>query len=100
MSTSEKYNETLSAYNKQLLTYDQQHDRYEPIITVINYGVGQAKGHLIQDRLCLDAETESCVDDYSLLSVYETKDLSNLKASGIIGLAPGNFHDSSPMFLQ
>lgn len=80
---SEMYNETDSAFYKEFPNTQEN--------TVnLTYGIGEAKGKLVKDRVCLDEEATLCDDDYDLLAVYRTSSLSNLRTSGIVGMAPAN----------
>lgn len=55
----------------------------------------------MHDRVCLDAAAKVCDNTYRVLGVYKADALSNLKASGIVGLAPVNSKGSSyPLFME
>ena len=54
----------------------------------LQYGKGKVLGHPATDRMCFSKESNHCVDDMSFLTVVNSADLSALRGSGLIGLAP------------
>lgn len=68
----------------------------------IKYGQGEIKGTIFKDRVCLDADANRCVTDYAVLGATWAKDLSNVKASGLVGMSPKNFESKadSPLFID
>ena len=65
----------------------------------INYGIGAAEGRLISDRVCIDSSATHCVNDYKILAVYSTTSLQNVRASGLVGMAPSNQKGAAPIFM-
>lgn len=56
---------------------------------------------LQQDRVCLDPAGKTCDKTYPILAVNQTENLSNVKASGIVGMAPKNVRgDFYPLFMN
>ena len=58
------------------------------------------KGNLIQDRVCLDKQSQKCVDDYKMLGVFQTRQLNNLKAGGLVGMGPSAADYRIPLFMD
>jgi len=55
---------------------------------MLAYGKGAIMGHPSQDRACFSSDEDHCVHNLSFLTVVKAADLSSLKGSGLIGLAP------------
>ena len=75
---------------------------------VIQYGRGTVMGHPSTDRLCFTQGEDHCVHNISFLTVVKAADLSALKGSGLVGLAPSPaekknlddpFHSGVPGFV-
>ena len=55
----------------------------------------------MNERVCLDPEAKVCDNSHRVLGVYKVDALSNVKASGIVGMAPVNSKGSSyPLFME
>ena len=54
----------------------------------LQYGKGKVLGHPATDRMCFSKGNDHCVDNMSFLTVVNSADLSALRGSGLIGLAP------------
>lgn len=76
---------------------------------MLAYGKGMIMGHPSQDRACFGPDESHCVEKMNFLSVVKSKDLSSLKGSGLIGLAPtpakqqefdDPMHNGIPGFVQ
>jgi hypothetical protein len=52
------------------------------------YGKGKIMGHPAMDRACFTPDGEQCLHNFSFLTVVQSADLSALRGSGLIGLAP------------
>jgi hypothetical protein len=52
------------------------------------YGKGKIMGHPATDRACFTPDSEHCLHNFSFLTVVQSADLSALRGSGLIGLAP------------
>eukprot|EP00347_Sterkiella_histriomuscorum_P014563 403360402 len=87
---SERYDPLTSTYYKVLAVSP----------TSIKYGTGGAQGILSQDQVCLTSDDSSCMKDYNMLSVFQTSDLQELQADGILGLAPSNQRTKSSVFVE
>ena len=56
----------------------------------LEYEKGSAKGFIASDRVCLDTNTTSCVDDQLWIAIEQSTDLDAMKCDGILGLSPGD----------
>jgi len=55
---------------------------------MLKYGKGAIAGHPAEDRACFGPNSEDCLTKLNFLNVFNSKDLSSLQGSGLIGLAP------------
>ena len=62
---------------------------------MLQYGKGAIMGHPATDRACFGNDNSHCLDNLSFLTVVNSADLSSLKGSGLIGLAPTPEKDSA-----
>ena len=52
------------------------------------YGKGKIMGHPATDRACFTPENDHCLHNFGFLTVVQSADLSALRGSGLVGLAP------------
>ena len=50
--------------------------------------------------MCLDPDATVCDEEYLVLGVYDTSALSNVRASGLVGMAPTNSDSGAPLFMD
>lgn len=55
---------------------------------MLKYGKGAIMGHPATDKVCFSGDNTHCLDNFGFLTVVNSADLSALKGSGLIGLAP------------
>jgi hypothetical protein len=53
----------------------------------LKYGKGAIAGHPSEDRACFSPNSDDCIK-LQFLTVFNSRDLSSLQGSGLIGLAP------------
>ena len=56
----------------------------------LEYEKGKATGFFATDRVCLDTNTTSCIDDQLWIAIESSQDLEAMKCDGILGLSPGD----------
>lgn len=54
----------------------------------LQYGKGKVLGHPAKDQICFSSDSSHCIKDVSFLTVVNSADLSALRGSGLVGLAP------------
>lgn len=57
----------------------------------LSYGIGSARGKLYTDRVCVDPGANICVDNLRMLGLTSATQLSNVRSSGLVGMAPMPF---------
>lgn len=55
---------------------------------MLAYGKGKIMGHPAKDRACFSEGSDMCINDLYFLTVVKSADLSALRGSGLVGLAP------------
>jgi len=66
----------------------------------VKYGTGNVVGYFSKDMICITQEDASCIDEYRLLSVFQTNSLSGLRADGILGLSPSTQKAGTSLFVD
>jgi len=95
LQSEQKYDSNLSEFSESVKYFDSESELEENFDITVKYGIGMVKGELVEDRLCLDAYGSNCASEMEFLSVYFSEQLSNLQASGIVGLSPYLPHSAS-----
>ena len=73
---------------KYLQSKSSEYHNNEKTAQMLQYGKGAIIGHPSTDRACFGGDNKHCLDQLSFLTVIKAADISSLKGSGLIGLAP------------
>lgn len=88
-------------HNSKSSTYEKASNYHQSV----RYTKGNIEGYEIFDRVCLDDTTQglqekNCLPRFTMLGIYLSHELDDLKADGILGLAPSNQGSRSKLFVE
>jgi len=63
----------------------------------LRYGVGTIEGHVVNDIIYADNDTETVIGAYcNFMAVFKAESLANFASDGVLGLSPHSLQESAP----